>query len=119
MSDYTVTVSLTNPISPSDFYDCNIYAIESASSTDNEIFEGIPIGAISSPTGSTVVEIDSSLYGVAVFTRGVWGQSYDATNVSTTGGVLLIGQSPMFVGTSKYSVTTDGTITIDGIDYGD
>lgn len=116
---YTVTVSLTNPISPSDFSGCNIYEatindIEDATSTT-------PIGTISSETGSTSVTIQSSSYGIVVFPEGTWGASYGPeSDVTCTGKIACIGQT-FYIEPSAciFLVGGDGTITIDSIDYGD
>lgn len=119
-SSYTVTVSLTNPISPSDFISCDIYPVLTSTETDEDIFESTPIGAIGTASGSTTVAVDASYYGIGVLPNGNWGASYSEQKVTTTEGVSFIRMGDEFFPyMSVYSVGGNGTITINGIDYGD
>lgn len=115
---YTVTVSLTNPISPSDFSGCNIYE-----ATINDIEDAMDhpsIASISSASGSTSVTIPSSSYGIVVDPEGRWGSTYDKPDVTCTGKIACIGKTFFIVPSACiFLVGGDGTITIDSIDYGD
>lgn len=118
-SNYTVSISLTNPHSSSDFMSCTIYEVET-SDVDWETYETWdenPIGTINSPTGSTTVSVSASAYGIVVSVIGNWGASYSNSNISCTGGVAL--NKLNWSGNSLFSVDGDGTIVINGIDYGD
>lgn len=111
---YTVTVSLTNPVSPSDFISCEIYDAPTSDPED----VGNSIGSISTASGSTEVFVDSASYGIAVVPHGNWGNIYGTSDISCTGGVTLTSAEPATYG-ALFAITGDGTITIDGIDYGD
>jgi len=107
-----VTVSLINPISPDDFRSCSIYGYSNGS------IIGSPIGGISTPTGSTIVVFESDVYEkLAILIDGRWGASYTSSNITCSGGVAFDGQT-IFV-EDLYTITGNGTITYDGIDYGD
>jgi len=116
-SIYTVTVSLTNPVNVASFLGCTI--VEAFSNDIND--QGDAIGAINSGTGSTSVSIDSLKYGIVLLIGGT-SVSIDMSMCNCTGDVsvedyvILHGDSDS---SEKilFSVTGDGTITIDGINY--
>ena len=117
--NYTVTVSLTNPISPGDFMYCDIYE---ATTTDmDDAMNGPIIATISSATGSTSVTISSSSYGIIIDPEGDYGASYSWRNMTFTNKIYYNREafSRIFPYASLFLVGSDGTITIDGIDYGD
>ena len=111
---YTVTVSLTNPVSPSDFISCDIYDAPTSDPDD----AGSSIGSISTASGSTEVLVGSASYGIVVEPYGNWGNSFYTSDISCTGGVTLTSVECTDYG-ALFEITGDGTITIDGIDYGD
>lgn len=113
-SGYTVTVSLTNPINSSNFSFCDIS--EQYSSADRDA--GHTLGTIQSPTGSASVSVPLSLYGIIVTPFGEYGSGFADRDVTVTGGVSYIGRDST-IGGGKFSVTGDGTITIDNVDYYD
>lgn len=115
--NYSITVSLTNPISASDFYYCNIY--EAVNPDFEEAMDGTPLATISSATGSATVSISSTSYGIVVSPEGSWGATYADSNVSCTGKIIIAKQSSIFVTARMYLVGSDGTIVLDRIDYGD
>lgn len=112
-STYSITVSLTNPVNSGQFHYCEIWQMASDSTTD---LANVKLAVITSPTGSCVVECSTAAYGLYIYP---WGTSTyaDSNNVSCTGGVSLSRQedNQIFV----FTLTGDGTITIDGIDYDD
>lgn len=116
-SNYTITVSLTNPISPSDFSYCNIYEAENPDFEESMLTTSL--ATLSSPTGSATVSIPSTSYGIIIYPIGNWGATYTNNAVSCTGKISFIENSMFFVGASLYLVGGDGTVTINGIDYGD
>lgn len=110
---YDVTITLTNPVSASDFESCSISGYDT---TTGE--ETVTLGTIDSPAGSTTVEYDPSLHeNLCVSPIGNWGTSYDSSNITCTGGVSFYELNQYNY--AIFNVTGDGTITIDGIDYGD
>lgn len=111
-SGYTVTVSLTNPVNPSEFSYCNVY--EQLSSTRNDI--GDLLGKISSPTGSITISVPTGIFGVNVEPSGM-SVSVPLSGISCTGDVSYYNQD--LLGGFIFEVTGDGTITMDGIDYDD
>lgn len=128
VSNYTVTVSLTNPHSAGDFSACNIYEME----TDDyaATIATTPIGTINNPEGYVTVSVSSQAYGVLV---DVYGSFMSSSFMSTTcsGGVSCI-KREMYDGYEvdfdqsdsnnmyfKLAVVGDGAIAIDGIDYDD
>lgn len=113
-SSYTVAVSLTNPFSPSDFSACYIYDAPTSDPED----AGSSISSISTASGSTEVLVDSASYGIIVFPTGRFGESFAEENISCTGGATLTSVDCNMYG-ALFAITGDGTITIDGIDYGD
>lgn len=111
-SGYTVTISLTNPVHASAFNSCQIYEALS-----NDIYDqGANLGSISSATGSTEVSVGSSVYGVVVVVSGVSPYT-DLSMCNCTGDVSA--EDTDTGGAILFSVTGNGTITIDGIDYSD
>ena len=116
-SNYTITVSLTNPISPSDFSYCEIYEAENPDFEESMMTT--PLATLSSPTGSATVSIPSTSYGIIIYPNGNWGATYNVNHVTCTGKIAFIRQDAIFVAPSLYLVGSDGTVTINGIDYGD
>lgn len=113
-NDYTVTVSLTNPISPSDFLWCDIKKLSQMGGEPGET-----IGTISTANGSTTVAVEDGDL-IAVVLGGNWGVSYSESNaVSVSGGVSFVGRNYAGLDYLAFSVAGDGTITVDGVDYGD
>ena len=108
-SGYSVTVTLTNPLSSGSFHWCNIYQCDSSS---YEPAQEEQIGSITSPTGSATVTVSMP------YLR-LW---YDGTAVSLgtdtcTGGVSLVTTYDSAI--EVFQVTGDGTIVSDGVDYND
>lgn len=113
-SGYTVTVSLTNPLSPELFISCRIVNLTSSNEPWIDINEEAEIGSIDSATGSTTVLTDPSCFGIAAVWYGNWGPG--GGTITCTGGVTYSGGESEW---SKFEVEGDGTITIDGADYDD
>lgn len=112
-SSYSVTVSLTNPVSERYFQSCEIYGYDTTTGKT-----GTRLGVINSPTGRTTVEYDPSLHEkLAINFSSKWGTSYGSSNITCTGGVSYYGRDTMTY--DVFNVTGDGTITIDGVDYSD
>ena len=107
---HNVTITLTNPDSSSSFTCCTIYELTSSSS------EGLQIGSIDSPTGSTTVSIDSFSYGIRLSLRG--SDVYPGTS-TISGDIEETGIYDGFSAYMQYSVAGSGTITIDGISWND
>lgn len=103
----TVTISLTNPSYKNYFYVCNIY----------DDYEGTnKIGEITSATGSTSVQTSTGKLCVRVGANGVIAVG----TATTSGGVTADGvDEDMSMADFKFLVTSDGTITVDGISYAD
>ena len=104
-SGYTVTVSLTNPVNGSDFDSCKILSVSTLTY----------IGEILSATGETTVTIGSG-DSIEIHIAGT-SLYIDSNGISCTSGIELTSyesQSPL-----SFSVSANGTITIDGIDYDD
>ena len=112
-SGYTVTVSLTNPINPSQFSYCDICEQYSAADYD----AGLTLGQIQSASGSTSVTVPTSLYGVFIVIMSNYGSSFSSNNISVNGGVSYIGWDGS--DGAKFEVTGNGTITIDAVEYDD
>lgn len=107
---YTVTVSLTNPIAVAHFGSVDIDTADSSWQADEAL------GSINSPTGSITVTVPSSAYGIIVWCSGMYvGAGLQYATITCTGGVSLYGYNA--VGGANFTVTADGTITIDGIDW--
>lgn len=109
---YEIAIALTNPISGSDFHSCNIYYSDGSES----IYP--PISTLDSPSGSTTVSFDPATYQhLALEFSTNWGTSFTedpvCTGDVTFAGYDRTGSAPIF------NVTGSGSITIDGIDYGD
>ena len=107
-SDYEVMVSLTNPIGASDFRACNIYAYDGSET-------GALLGTINSASGNTTVHVSADLSSIAIAFDTNWGLTRGTT--TCTGDVTYMGLSSM--AEDIFSVSGDGTITIDGNDYSD
>lgn len=107
----TVTISLTNPVSASSFQSFTIYEM-----TDN--VKGSQIGSISSPSGSTTVQVSTNQLYCEL--RGGYIDTYISTGVYGCSGD--VGFSGYDTGTSaymKFIVAGDGAIDLDNIDWDD
>jgi hypothetical protein len=110
---YEVTITLTNPSSGQYFEKCNIYGYDTTAEETTVL-----LGEIDSPTGSTTVEYDPSLHEkLSVGFSASWGVAYDAQSITCTGGVSFYNFDRFNI--AIFNVEGDGTITFDGIDYGD
>lgn len=109
---YEISIALTNPISGSDFISCNICYYDGSESVSP------PIGTIDSPSGSTTVTFDPATYQqLALEFNTNWGASF-GDDPACTGDVAFAGYNSW--GTAPiFNVSGSGTITLDGIDYGD
>lgn len=120
-----VTVSLTNPVKPSNFQQCEIFASETGaidSSGSRPTYAiGEQLATISSASGQAEIEAPGVMYGIVVRITGTVIQpSISQTNVTCTGDVNYIGSLVSPIGTAVlFEVTGDGTLTINGIDYDD
>lgn len=105
---YDVTITLTNPVNPSNFHECVVYQQDSADlypETQNHL------GTIMSPTGSATYMV--SMPYIQLEYRGT---SVSAGTATCTGGVSLVVNE----GSAEiYEVTGNGTIVSDGVDYND
>ena len=110
VTEYTVTVSLTNPVSSGYFSSCTIYEWLTGGAKGNQI------GSISSASGSTTVSVDPSAYGLWIDLRGGYVYPGEAT---MTGGVSDYFWSDGSYAYITVSVSGDGTLTVDGIDWND
>lgn len=112
VQSYEVTVSLTNPVNEDAFDRCEIWQMASSSPTD---LNNVLLVTITSPTGSSTVELPETAYGLLLYFYGT-SPYVDLTNFSCTGGV----SAPQYADAGfRFTVTADGTITADGIDYDD
>ena len=110
-SNYTVTVSLTNPLNSSEFDCCYIFEALSNDPWDT----GEQLDVIISAVGTKTIQLSSSVYGLNINAHGT-SVSIPTSGISTTGGVTLkqvVGEIVIV------EVTGDGTITLDSIDYDD
>ncbi len=104
-SDYTVTISLTNPVNDYGFNVGYIYDITSPAN----------LGEITSAEGETTIsvpvghDIEISLSGASV--------SVDPSGVTCSAGITETSHS--WSGQLEFSISASGTITIDGIDWDD
>lgn len=106
---YTVTVSLTNPVNPSEFSSIDVMLV--SSNSEQSVIRYLE--QINSPTGSKVYEVEPSAYGILIFPNGA---SPAMGTSSCTGNITLASDTGY---SAIYHVTGNGTITIDGIDYDD
>ena len=106
-SGYTVTVSLTNPVNASRFYGCYIENF-----TNDTL--GEEIGRITTPTGSIELVIPVSITQISIRLDGS-SVDYYPSNISCVGDVSFSGYTGF--GGDKFSVTGNGAITYDGVDY--
>lgn len=114
-TNYTVQISLTNPVNPSGFMECGIFKL----CTDDEYdADSEYIGSITSPTGSTTVTLDDSAPYVAIVFQSYYSVATDYSAIGTTGGVAWDGNT-WTQGTIICVVTGDGTITVANVDYDD
>lgn len=104
-----VTITLTNPYhaSAAGSPACTVHLTDGFS-------YGEQIGQIDSPTGSATIEVPTSAenIGVQFHTSGYFGGG----SVSTTGGVTFVDSIDSGY---LFTVSGEGTITCDGIDYDD
>lgn len=108
-TSYTVGVSLTNPRYPEDFASCIIYGLNGTSYED----KGAQIGQIASPTGNTTVVVSSA--GIVVEFTGQEGAPHIPVNACTiTGDITML---PNYADYAMFTVSSDGSITIDGVNY--
>lgn len=104
VSGYTVSISLTNPYSPTYFNRFLIYDRPTSAYSYGEL-----LGEITSPTGETSIIVSESSYGIIL---DLQGRTVIAGLPSCTGGVAHdYGYA--------FIVTGDGTILYDGIDWDD
>lgn len=109
---YEIAIALTNPISGSDFRSCSICYYDGSETVYP------PIGTLSSPSGSTTVTFDPATYQqLALEFNAKWGISF-TENPVCTGDVAFDGYNPMGQA-PVFNVSGSGSITINGIDYGD
>ena len=106
-SGHTVTVSLTNPVNASDFNGCYIENF-----TNDTL--GEEIGRITTPTGSIELAIPESITQISITLDGS-SVDYYPSNILCVGDVSWGGYTGL--GGDKFSVTGNGTITYDGVDY--
>lgn len=120
-----VTVSLTNPVKPSNFQQCEIFASETGAIDSSSLRPTYAIGeqlaTISSASGKAEIEAPGVMYGIVVRITGTVIQpSISQTNVTCTGDVQYIGTLVASLGTTVlFEVTGDGTVTLNGLDYSD
>lgn len=118
VNGYQITVSLTNPISPSDFTGCVIdELITNHKDIAGNYDDTQSLGTIQSASGSMSVILPITSYGVLLTPMSNWSVSYSSSDISVDGDISFIEKTLM--ATAAFEVTGDGTITIDGIDYGD
>lgn len=106
---YEVTITLTNPISPSYFHKCDVYQQDSAGPFPEAQEK---LGTITSPTGSATYMVSMPYLGIYYS-----GASVARGTATCTGGVSL--DSTYGSDTEFYAVTGDGTIVSDGVNYDD
>ena len=106
---YEVTITLTNPISPSSFSECVVYQQDSAGPFPEAQEQ---LGTITSPTGSATYMVSMPYLGIYYS-----GASVARGTATCTGGVSL--DSTYSSDTEFYAVTGDGTIVSDGVNYDD
>ncbi len=106
-SNYTVTVSLTNPVHPSNFSSCEIHDYTNS-------VRGEKIGEVTSSSGSAEITIPTSITQITVELEGM-SVDYDVSAITCTGDVSRVGYAS--AGGDYFSVTGNGTITYDGVDY--
>lgn len=103
----TVTVSLTNPYNPNRFRSCSVRETDLANAYAS-------LGSIDSPTGSGTFQMSGDYPYLQVFVEGT---SVGGGTATCTGGVTFYSNPES--GVFNMQVTTDGTVTIDGVDYDD
>ena len=106
---YEVTITLTNPQNSRYFSNVEVSECENGSAYDSSVS---PLGNITSPTGSQSY-VMSKPYCI-VSPQGSGAPSVDESMCTCTGGASFFAMD----GTAGvFLITSDGTITIDGIDY--
>lgn len=105
---YEVTLTLTNPVNPSEFDSCEVMQQESADIFP-ESYE--TLGTITSPTGSAAFVVTMPYLHVSY-----QGMSVALGTATCTGGVSFVKKSgPEQI----FQVAGDGTIVSDGVNYDD
>ena len=110
-SSYTVTVSLTNPYTPSSFESCTIFEYSNG-------IKGNQIGSITSPTGSAELSLSASIGYIMIEFRGGYISVSDY-NAVCTGDIACTSYNDGSNADMEFSIGSSGTITIDGIDWDD
>ena len=104
-SNYTVIISLTNPVNDYGFNVGYIYDITSPAQ----------LGEITSATGDTTISVDVG-HDIEISFSGA-SVSVDPSGVTCTAGITETSHS--WSGQLEFSISASGTITIDGIDWDD
>lgn len=116
VTDYEVTVNLTNPQHQSYYGSVRVYESETGSvDAGGNYEEGTNLGTVPSADGSLAVEVNSSLYGLVLSLSGSWLAPSSGT-ITTSGEVTMIGRHDTSI---LLKVDGDGTVTIDGIEWYD
>lgn len=109
----TVVVSLTNPISGSDFNSCGIYGMTTEDDDNPQ-----EIASITDPSGSATFDFDNTAYRYLLISFDTdWGVS--TGTVTYTGGVAFYKSIRFPLAGKMYTVSASGSVTFDGNDYGD
>lgn len=114
VSDYSITLSLTNPVfedSPSDFQYCRVDAYENGEPVSPSLAE------LTNPAGSASFEISPTYSELSVLFSSKNGEWVDTNKITCIGGVAY--SRTTIMGEHIFTVTGDGTITIDGVEYSD
>lgn len=117
--EYIVTISLTNPIDGNYFEQCQIDELLSDHKDSvGNYDEFTHLGVISSADGNITVNVRSTSFGLSIMPEGSFGAAYYENNITTSGGATFV-DFGTFGGDSVYQISGDGSIVIDGINYGD
>lgn len=108
-----VLVSLTNPRHPSHFTRCDVFEVQES----GQSFEYTLLGSIDNSAGNMTFDIDKNAYGIAVQPLGS-AVYYTSTYVTCSGGATFI-QIGTYDGENIVicSVSADGSVVLDNIDY--
>ena len=107
-SSYSITVSLTNAQGTSFFGSVEIMC-------DAYTPSARTLGTITTPNGSATVDYPQDANGLTVEFIGSWvGYAPQYATTTCTGGVTHTGGTESYL---TFSVTGDGTITVDGVDW--
>lgn len=104
-SNYTVTVSLTNPVNDYGFISCTLY--DATTYTQ--------LGSIASATGQATVLLNVGSSLKIEFSGACL--AIESSGITCTNGITMTSYQSQ--GPLVFSVTASGTITIDGVDYDD